>query len=135
MLCAATNVLERLTITRLHEWPETASSRTRASYRERPPTPTFKPNCAACRANRTPRVEGFPGLAAIVEPLLSVRRVMCRQFAVLHKMLLDMVRSDPVCRRLMTGPGVGALVALTYGARSTSRNVSSIPGRSARMSA
>src|SRR3984893_7002861 len=37
-------------------------------------------------------VEGFPGLAAIVEPLLSGRRVMRQQFAVLHKMLLDMVR-------------------------------------------
>src|SRR6266545_4890511 len=59
-------------------------------------------------------VEGFPRLAAIVEPLLSVRRVMRQQFAVLHKMLLDMVRSDPVCRRLMTAPGVGAVVALTY---------------------
>src|ERR1700751_5265963 len=54
-------------------------------------------------------VEGFPRLAAIVEPLLSVRRVMRQQFAVLHKMLLDMVRGDPVCRRLMTAPGVGAV--------------------------
>ena len=59
-------------------------------------------------------VEGFPRLAAIVEPLLSVRRVMRQQFAVLQKMLLDMVRGDPVCRRLMTAPGVGAVVALTY---------------------
>ena len=49
-------------------------------------------------------VEGFPRLAAIVEPLLSVRRVMRQQFAVLHKMLLDMVRGDLVCRRLMTAP-------------------------------
>jgi len=59
-------------------------------------------------------VEGFPGLAAIAEPLLNVRRVMRQQFAVLHKMLLDTVRGDPVCRRLMTAPGVGAVVALTY---------------------
>jgi len=59
-------------------------------------------------------VEGFPGLAAIVEPLLTVRRVMRQQFAVLHKMLLDTVRDDPVSRRLMTAPGVGAVVALTY---------------------
>src|SRR6266851_4962118 len=49
-------------------------------------------------------VEGFPGLAAIAEPLLNVRRVMRQQFAVLHKMLLDTVRGDPVCRRLMTAP-------------------------------
>ena len=59
-------------------------------------------------------VEGFPRLAAIAEPLLNVRRVMRQQFAVLHKMLLDTVRDDPVCRRLMTAPGVGAVVALTY---------------------
>ena len=59
-------------------------------------------------------VEGFPKLAAIVEPLLTVRRVMRQQFAVLHKMLLDTVRHDPICRRLMTTPGVGAVVALTY---------------------
>src|SRR6266566_4249459 len=60
-------------------------------------------------------VEGFPGLAAMIaEPLLNVRRVMRQQFAVLHKMLLDRVRGDPVCRRLMTAPGVGAVVALTY---------------------
>src|SRR6266849_3321185 len=58
-------------------------------------------------------VEGFPRLAAITEPLLNVRRVMRQQFAVLHKMLLDTVR-DPVCRRLMTAPGVGAVVALTH---------------------
>src|ERR1700726_5310486 len=59
-------------------------------------------------------VAGFPRLAAIAEPLLNVRRVMRQQFAVLHKMLLDTVRGDPVCRRLMTAPGVGAVVALTY---------------------
>jgi transposase len=59
-------------------------------------------------------VAGFPRLAAIAEPLLAVRRVMRQQLAVLHKMLLDTVRGDPVCRRLMTAPGVGAVVALTY---------------------
>src|SRR6266496_3570057 len=59
-------------------------------------------------------VEGFPRLAAIAEPLLKVRQVMRQQLAVLHKMLLDTVRGDPVCRRLMTAPGVGAVVALTY---------------------
>ncbi|WP_416194463.1 transposase [Sphingomonas sp. 10B4] len=59
-------------------------------------------------------VEGFPRLAAIVEPLLTVRRVMRQQLATLHKMLLDTVRHDPVCKRLMTAPGVGPVVALTY---------------------
>jgi transposase len=59
-------------------------------------------------------VKSFPKLAAIVEALLTVRRVMRQQLATLHKMLLDTVRHDPVCRRLMTTPGVGAVVALTY---------------------
>ncbi len=59
-------------------------------------------------------VASFPRLAAIAEPLLNVRRVMRQQFAILHKMLLDTVRGDPICRRLMTAPGVGAVVALTY---------------------
>jgi transposase len=40
--------------------------------------------------------------------------VMRQQLATLHKMLLDTVRDDPVCRRLMTAPGVGPVVALTY---------------------
>jgi transposase len=50
-------------------------------------------------------VAGFPRLAAIVAPLLSVRQVIRQQSAVLHKMLLEMVRDDPVCRRLMTAQG------------------------------
>jgi len=59
-------------------------------------------------------VEGFPRLAAIIEPLLTVRRVMRQQLATLHKLLLNAVRVDPVCRRFMTVPGVGPIVALTY---------------------
>src|SRR5829696_6215646 len=51
-------------------------------------------------------VEGFPRLAAIIEPLLTVRRVMRQQLAKLHKLLLNAVRVDPVCRRFMTVPGV-----------------------------
>src|SRR3977135_457439 len=68
---------------------------------------------AALEARVRELVAGFPRLAAIAEPLLNVR-VMRQQLAVLHKMLLDTVRGDPVCRRLMTAPGVGAIVALTY---------------------
>jgi transposase len=50
-------------------------------------------------------VAGFPRLAAIVESVLSVRQVMRQQLAVLQKMVLDTVRGDPVCRRLMTAQG------------------------------
>jgi transposase len=59
-------------------------------------------------------VVGHPPLKAIVAPLLAVRRVLREQFAVLHKMVLDQVRSDRLCRRLMTVPGVGPVVALTF---------------------
>jgi transposase len=53
-------------------------------------------------------------LAAIVEPLLIARRVLREQLGVLHRQLLEIVRRDEVCRRLMTTPGVGPVVALTF---------------------
>jgi transposase len=59
-------------------------------------------------------VENLPDLAALIEPLLAVRRVLREQTAVLHRRLLAIVRDDEVCRRLMTVPGVGPVVALTY---------------------
>src|SRR6201988_3457896 len=40
-------------------------------------------------------VEGFPRLAEVVEPVLTVRQTLRQQFAVLHKMLLGLVRQDP----------------------------------------
>ena len=55
-----------------------------------------------------------PDLAALVEPLLIVRRVLREQIGILHRRLLAIVRDDDVCRRLMTVPGVGPVVALTY---------------------
>jgi transposase len=59
-------------------------------------------------------VESLPDLAVLVEPLLVVRRVLCEQSGILHRRLLAIVRDDEVCRRLMTVPGVGPVVALTY---------------------
>jgi transposase len=55
-----------------------------------------------------------PPLGAIVAPLLAVRRVRRVQFALLHKMVLERVRRNLLCRRLMTVPGVGPVVALTF---------------------
>jgi transposase len=43
-----------------------------------------------------------------------VRRVLREQIYILHRRLLAVVREDDVCRRLMTIPGVGPVVALTY---------------------
>jgi len=59
-------------------------------------------------------VENLPDLAGLVEPLLVVRRVLREQITVLHRRLLAIVKDDEVCRRLMTVPGVGPIVALTY---------------------
>jgi transposase len=59
-------------------------------------------------------VENLPDLAVLVEPLLIVRRVIREQLGILHRRLLVIVRDDDVCRRLMTIPGVGPVVALTY---------------------
>jgi transposase len=59
-------------------------------------------------------VASFPDLAVLVEPMLVVRRVLREQLGVLHRRLLTVVRDDDVCRRLMTTPGVGPVVALTY---------------------
>jgi transposase len=59
-------------------------------------------------------VADIPDLAVLVEPLLIVRRVLREQIAVLHRRLLVIVKDDVVCRRLMTVPGVGPVVALTY---------------------
>jgi transposase len=59
-------------------------------------------------------VENVSDLIVLVEPLLIVRRVLREQIAILHRRLLVIVRDDDVCRRLMTVPGVGPVVALTY---------------------
>ena len=53
-------------------------------------------------------------MAELVEPLLIVRRALREQTVILHRRLLAIVRDDEVCRRLMTTPGVGPVVALTY---------------------
>ena len=58
--------------------------------------------------------EDFPDLVVLVEPLLIVRRVLREQLGILHRRLLAIVQDDDVCRRLMTVPGVGPVVALTY---------------------
>src|SRR6266581_525770 len=59
-------------------------------------------------------VENLPDLAVLVEPMLIVRRTLREQIGILHHRLLAIVRDDEVCRRLMTVPGVGPVVALTY---------------------
>src|SRR5213079_2516739 len=65
-------------------------------------------------ARITELVENRSDLAVLVEPILIVRRVLREQIVILHRRLLAIVRDDEVCRRLMTVPGVGPVVSLTY---------------------
>ena len=53
-------------------------------------------------------------LEAMMRPMLAARAALSKQYTVLHEMMLDVVRAEPTCRRLMTIPGVGALTAVTY---------------------
>jgi transposase len=59
-------------------------------------------------------VDGMPDLADIVEPLLDARQKLRQNSTVLHRKVLVIVRDDQVCRRLMSIPGVGPVVALAY---------------------
>ena len=69
-------------------------------------------------------VENLPDLAALVEPLLIVRRVLREQLGILHRRVLAVVRDDEVCRRLMTIPGSSlakATMARSMSARASAR--------------
>ena len=59
-------------------------------------------------------IGGQPMLERVVEPMLRAREALHREFHGLHRAMLGTVRHDTVCRRLMTVPGVGALVAVTF---------------------
>jgi transposase len=59
-------------------------------------------------------VAGHPTLPTILEPLLVARAALRDQVAVIDKRVRVAARQDEVCRRLMTVPGVGCIVALSY---------------------
>ena len=59
-------------------------------------------------------VAGHAIMLQILEPLLVARGALREQLIVLDKKVRDTARADPVCCRLMTAPGVGAIVALTF---------------------
>jgi transposase len=45
---------------------------------------------------------------------LSARATLWAEYEKLHKAVLAIVRAGAICLKLMTGPGVGPLVALTF---------------------
>ena len=57
---------------------------------------------------------GHAMLERIVEPMLAAGEAIWREFSKLHREVLAVVKEDQVCRRLMSVPGVGAIVSLTY---------------------
>lgn len=50
----------------------------------------------------------------LVEPLLAILVTMLAQLERLTKQVLDIVRQEEVCRRLMSVPGVGPITALAF---------------------
>src|ERR671912_909383 len=59
-------------------------------------------------------VAGHEMLETVAGAMLQAREGLQAEFMRLHRRMLAIVRGDAVCRRLMTAPGVGAFVAVTF---------------------
>ncbi len=59
-------------------------------------------------------VAGHPTLLLVAEALLAARAALGEQLSQLEKRVRLLARDDRRVRRLMTAPGVGAIVALTF---------------------
>lgn len=59
-------------------------------------------------------VDGHTTLAAVADALLAGRAVLSEQLGKLEKRLVSLAREDSRARLLMSTPGVGVIVALTY---------------------
>ncbi len=59
-------------------------------------------------------VDGHPALEVIATTLLKAREVLAKELRGLERRVRAMAREDERARRLMTTPGVGVLVALTF---------------------
>lgn len=59
-------------------------------------------------------VDGDPVLGAAAEAILRIRREVLERLAKLDRLVRDIVKADPVCRLLMTVPGVGMITSLAY---------------------
>jgi transposase len=59
-------------------------------------------------------IEGHDMLETVIGAMLQARAALWNEFTRLHRAMLKIARADPVCRQLMSAPGVGALVAVTY---------------------
>jgi transposase len=59
-------------------------------------------------------VDGHAMLEEMISAMLAARTAFESEFKRLHRGLLALVRDDPVCRQLMSVPGVGAITAITF---------------------
>ncbi len=59
-------------------------------------------------------VTGHPNLETIAQALLAVHAVLLREFNAFEKRVRSMARTDAKARLLMSTPGVGPIVSLTY---------------------
>ncbi|HEV2976595.1 MAG TPA: IS110 family transposase [Casimicrobiaceae bacterium] len=59
-------------------------------------------------------VAGHPSLQVVAEALLRVRAVLLKEFNGFEKRVRSMARHDARAQLLMSAPGVGAIVSLTY---------------------
>jgi len=59
-------------------------------------------------------VEDMSDLTAIMVPLLAARRKLREESSRLHRKVQEIARSDAICARLMTIPGVGPITALAF---------------------
>jgi transposase len=57
---------------------------------------------------------GHEMLETITGAMLAAREGLLAEFMRLHRRMLAIARADAVCRRLMTAPGVGALVSIAF---------------------
>jgi len=57
---------------------------------------------------------GRPDLWALVRPLIELRAVLLEQVRAYDRLLRGFARTDAVCRRLITAPGVGILTAVGF---------------------
>lgn len=57
---------------------------------------------------------GHVTLETVIGAMLAARTALWNEFTKLRREMLKIARADKICRRLMSTPGVGAMVALTY---------------------
>ncbi len=70
-------------------------------------------------------IAGHVTLETVIGAMLTARTALWSEFTKLHREMLKIARADKICRRLMSTPGVGALVALPRGRHRHRRRPSS----------